>query len=295
MAFLNTTDASCLPSLPVLNEFRQELRRNGLYDQLFNQFDRDLARQGIVLHRGRIRDLRAVSIHHPDGDPRNQPDVERISEINFAGIPYPIWLRAGTSDEKVFSEILLERGYDFETPGNPGFILDCGANIGMASLFFLNRFPSAHIVAVEPEDSNFRILERNLSYYYPRAQCLRNGIWNCNTGLSVKNLRTAGKWAFVVGKRESMEEDGLRSITIADIMKRYNRESIDILKVDIEGSELELFSNNYEYWLPRTKAIMIETHDQMRKGCSQSLFRAIANFNYSISHRGNTLVCVREE
>jgi len=298
MAFLNTTDASCLPSLPVLNEFRQELRRNGLYDQLFNQFDRDLARQGIVLHRGRIRDLRAVAIHHPDGDrpdPRNQPDIERISEINYTGIPHPIWLRAGTSDERVFRDVLLERGYDFDIPGNPEFILDCGANIGLASIFFMSRFPSAHIVAVEPEDSNFRLLEHNLSYYYPRAECLRNAIWNCNTELSVKNLRSAGKWAFVVGKRESMEEGDLTSITIADIMKKYNRDSIDILKVDIEGAELELFSSNYEYWLPKTKAIMIETHDQIRKGCSQSLFRAIANFDYSISYIGNTMMCIREQ
>jgi len=297
MAFLNTTDASHLPPLNVLDEFRQKLRRTGIYDQLFSQFDRDLARQGIVLHRGRIRDLFAVSINRSNGDrpdPRNQPETERISEINFPGIPHPIWLRTATSDERVFREIILERGYDFEIRSNPEFILDCGANIGLASIFFKSRFPSARIVAVEPEDSNFRLLEHNLSYYYPHAQCLRNGIWNCNTELSVKNSSTGDKWAFIVGKRESTEETGVTSVTIAEIMKRYNRESIDILKVDIEGAELELFSSNYEYWLPRTKAIMIETHDQIRKGCSQALFRALANFDYSVSYIGNTILCVRE-
>jgi len=297
MAFLNTTDVSELPPLPALEEFRHKLRRSGVHDELFNQFDRALAAHGIVLHRGRVRDPSAVAIARSGTDQSGFGDKrgsERISEINFPGIPHPIWLRSGTSDERVFREIILERGYDFEIDGTPAFILDCGANVGLASIFFKSRFPSTHIVAVEPEDSNFRLLEQNLSYYYPDVECLRNGIWNCNTELSIKNLRNSSKWGFVVGKRESIEEDNIRSITINDLMKKYNRDSVDILKIDIEGAELELFSSNYEYWLPRTKAIMIETHDQIRKGCSQSLFRAIGNFDFSISYRGNTMLCVRD-
>lgn len=297
MAFLDTTDAGELPSLPELEEFRYKLRRSGVHDELFNQFDRTLADQGIVLQRGHMRELSAVAVARPGAD---QPHLgqkgwsDPISEIKLPGIQYPICIRFGTSDERVFREIFLERGYNFEFDGTPEFILDGGANIGLASIFFRHRFPSTHIIAVEPEDSNFRLLEHNLSYYYPQAECLRNGLWNCNTELSIKNQNNSEKWAFVVGEKESTEEDSVSSITIKDILKKYHRDTIDILKLDIEGAELELFSNNYDYWLPRTKTIMIETHDHVRKGCSQSFFRAIANFDFSISYKGNMMLCVRD-
>jgi FkbM family methyltransferase len=297
MAFLNATDAGELPSLPELEEFRYKLRKSGIDDDLFSQFDRAMADHGIVLQRGHIKELSAVAIA-PSGldQPRSgdKSRSDRISEIYVPGIQHPIHIRFGTSDEVVFREILLEKGYNFQVDGTPEFIVDCGANIGLASIFFRNRFPSTHIIAVEPEDSNFRLLEHNLSYYYPQVECLRNGIWNCNTELAIKNLKTSGKWGFVVGERESIEEDSVSSITINDILKKYNRESIDILKVDIEGAEVELFSSNYDYWLPKTKAILIETHDRSRKGCSQSFFRAIANFDFSISYKGNTMLCVRD-
>ena len=70
---------------------------------------------------------------------------------------------------------------------------------------------------------------------------------------------------------------------------------IDLLKIDIEGAELEVFSNNYESWLPKTKALIIETHDQDRKGTTRPFFSTIAKYNFSTTISGENFVCIRED
>jgi hypothetical protein len=58
-------------------------------------------------------------------------------------------------------------------------------------------------------------------------------------------------------------------------MEKYSIERIDIIKLDIESSEKQLFLDNFDYWLPKTKIIVIELHDWMEEGCSKAFFEAI--------------------
>ena len=67
---------------------------------------------------------------------------------------------------------------------------------------------------------------------------------------------------------------------------------IDILKIDIETSEKQLFSENYSEWLPKVKVIIIELHDRMDAGCAKSFFTAINNCytNYTYSTLGENVI-----
>jgi precorrin-6B methylase 2 len=65
------------------------------------------------------------------------------------------------SDITVFYQVLLVQSYKIKINTEPKFILDCGANIGSSSVFFVNLFPLAQIIAVEPELENFKILVKN--------------------------------------------------------------------------------------------------------------------------------------
>ena len=63
-------------------------------------------------------------------------------------------------------------------------------------------------------------------------------------------------------------------------MSNKNWETIDLLKIDIEGSEKQLFESDYQNWLPKTKVIMVETHDRMIPKCSYTVMKTINDYNF---------------
>jgi hypothetical protein len=95
----------------------------------------------------------------------------------------PIYLRVPSSDLDTFEQVFRNGEYDFRA-SNPRFIIDAGANVGLASILFASRYPSARIIAIEPEQSNFDLLKENVApypsitparkYYDPHA---RSGTW----------------------------------------------------------------------------------------------------------------------
>ena len=61
------------------------------------------------------------------------------------------------------------------------------------------------------------------------------------------------------------------AITLDKIIKDYNLEKIDILKIDIEGAEREVFSNTSS-WIEKVDSIIIELHERMKTGCNRSFY-----------------------
>ena len=73
-------------------------------------------------------------------------------------------------------------------------------------------------------------------------------------------------------------------------MQQFNMPHIDVLKLDIEGSEKEVFEENFEKWLPLTKVLIIELHDEMKKGCSRAVFNAMNKFDFSFDTKGENII-----
>lgn len=88
---------------------------------------------------------------------------------------------------------------------------------------------------------------------------------------------------------DSQTEGAVKAVSIKDIMEQYSFDRIDILKIDIEGAEIELFKNNYDDWLPSVRVLIIELHDRMRKGCSKTFFDALSKYNFSTEIKGENL------
>jgi hypothetical protein len=63
---------------------------------------------------------------------------------------------------------------------------------------------------------------------------------------------------------------------------------VDLLKVDIERSEIELFAKNTDSWLPRVKNICIELHGP---DCEAAFFSALAPYDFEVSHSGELTIC----
>ncbi|MCE3227630.1 MAG: hypothetical protein K0S32_2181 [Bacteroidetes bacterium] len=212
-----------------------------------------------------------------------------ISLRNYIG---PVHLRKNSSDIQTFDQVLVSAEYDYVLNFRPQFIIDCGANIGLATLHFKTKFPEALVVAVEPESTNFEMLKKNTAAY-KNTECIKAGIWTKNAILKAEDVRNFGNWGFVCKEVDKEDETTIRAVCIDEIMKRYGKDEIDLLKIDIEGTELELFSTGYEAWLPKTKVIMIELHDAYRKGCSKSFFNAVLKYDFSVFHRGENIVCIK--
>ena len=182
--------------------------------------------------------------------------------LYLPGVEHPIYARPGTSDLAAFNTIFGRRQQAVELGFLPRFIVDLGANVGYASVDLALRYPEAFIVAVEPEPSNVAVLRRNVEGL--RIDVVEAAVWPRTALLELEEAEI-GHVGFRVHEAAS-QRGHVRTVTVPELMERFASTSIDLLKIDIEGSELELLSEEAD-WLERVRAISIEFHDSFRPGC----------------------------
>ncbi len=105
------------------------------------------------------------------------------------GIQWPVHIRIKTSDELIYKETLLCRQYAIDLPFLPKTIVDAGANIGTASIYFAQAYPEARIIAIEAEASNFEVLVRNVRRY-PAIIPIHAALWKHDGEIQRKRPRT---------------------------------------------------------------------------------------------------------
>ena len=222
-------------------------------------------------------------------------NIKFINSIKIPRIKHRIFLRKGTSDVATFSQMFAKREYDkIPIKFFPKTIIDLGANVGLAAIFFANKYPESKIISVEPEGSNYKMLVKNCRNY-KNITTLNKAISNeDNVTVQVED-NGYGKWGFMTKKIDSSNENGIKTISIDSLIKQNTISIIDILKIDIEGAEKELFESNYESWVPKTRCIIIELHDRMKSGCSKSFFKCISKYNFSFSMRGENIIMINNE
>jgi FkbM family methyltransferase len=222
----------------------------------------------------------------------------RKISISLNNITHPFNIRSQTSDIYIFPQIFLEREYDFPLGFEPKVIIDAGANIGLSAIFFTNKYPKAKIISIEPEASNFLLLQENTENYnniIPINKAISN---ISNQVLHVVNNGYGNSGFMTESIEKSSNEDSkplIETITIDEIMNKYEYEFIDILKIDIEGYEKELFETNIENWIKNTRCIIIELHDRMKHGCSKSFFSAISKYDFSFMSQGENLIFINNK
>ena len=195
-----------------------------------------------------------------------------------------VFIRPGTADQGVFDQIFVRKDYRMEL-GDPHLIVDAGAHIGLASVYFANRFPQARIVAIEPEPANFKMLLKN-TRDYPNISVLQAGLWSGKTHLQIQDSNV-DNWSFRVA--ETVGAGGILALGVQDVMKSANANQIDILKIDIEGSEVEVLSSSVS-WLGNVQNMIIELHDRFRPGCSEALDAALNGYEYVKFVSGENIV-----
>lgn len=209
-------------------------------------------------------------------------------------VNYPLQLRGNYSDKAIFMQVFMEKQYALYGKDFPRAktIIDGGANIGMASIYFSMMFPDAAVVAIEPDDKNFKLLETNTSSY-KNIKCFKNAIWHTTEELHIKNPEMHAA-EFMVEKSDDTNSS-LKGISIDEIIKLNSWQQADIVKLDIEGAEKEVFSLGKNDWLNKTKLLIIELHDRYKKGCTKAFFEAINKYDYeAYFHHENIFIFLNQ-
>ncbi|WP_299399484.1 FkbM family methyltransferase [uncultured Gelidibacter sp.] len=210
-----------------------------------------------------------------------------------------IYLRRYTSDQSTFRQIFDAKEYEIDYPFIPRVIIDAGANVGLAAVYYSQRYPKANIYSIEPELSNISVLQKNIKSYN-NVICLQNALHHTeNKTLEILD-EGLGKSGFITKSASEVKEAksivaSVKTISVQSLMKKEHIEIIDILKIDIEGAEISLFEKNYESWLPKTRCLIIELHDRFYPGCQDRVFSAMNKYKFSHFKKGENLVFFNEE
>jgi FkbM family methyltransferase len=208
--------------------------------------------------------------------------------VSISGVEFPVYIRLRTTDVSLLSEMLHGAEYDLDLPSSPRVIVDAGANIGLTSIFYANKYPQARVLAIEPELSNFKMLKKNTALY-ANITCIRAALWKNDTTVTIADSGL-GHWGFQAVEEKDSGQAGscqVEAISVDSLMARFAVGYIDLLRVDIEGAEQEVFENASR-WIDNVGVIAIELHDRLRAGCSRAFYLATASFQWEF-HKGETV------
>jgi FkbM family methyltransferase len=216
-----------------------------------------------------------------------------LVSVRIPGSKTPLQIRAGTEDAIVFQQVFFERQYDLDLSSHPKLIIDGGAHVGCATRFFASKYPDAIIVAIEPESTNFTLLKANVGGCR-NVLPIRAALWGTPAVLNIVDPHSAS-WAFQVEEGNSEGIATTLGLTVDELLAWSASSSIDILKLDVEGAEREIFSSDCTHWMGAVSAMIIELHDRFVAGCREALERATAGFEFTESVSGECVVLQRKQ
>jgi FkbM family methyltransferase len=231
------------------------------------------------------------------------------TSIRFGNETRQLHFRQRSTDEIVIKQVLVGQQYDLRRlrravdlfefaqrqrgAGGIPLVIDAGANIGAAALYFALNMPEALVLAVEPESENFQLLSKNVS------------------GLNVKSIHAAlassagraevfdpgeGHWGYRT--RHLAHDDGkpgtINRVSINDLYQSHPAPFFPfIVKVDIEGGEGDLFSANTE-WVARTPLLIIELHGWLllKGGTSRPFLQCISKLDRDFVYFGEDIYSI---
>ncbi len=221
------------------------------------------------------------------------PQWLRISAayLGLSRLQYPFFLRLRRgeklqlkelTDLKAFWQIFLRRVYRVRSTDQ--VILDLGANVGMFTIYAARNAPRAKVFSCEPFPSTFRRLVATVRDHHldPRVTCLNYAA----TGASGARLMPDGP---VPSQRRALASSGVSSgtqvigKTLESMLEENHLPHVDLLKMDIEGSEYEVFLSTPQKVLWQIDRIALEYHGDCAPHSKQQLFDHLRQAGFKIT------------
>ena len=216
-----------------------------------------------------------------------------LPTLKLPELERPIAFRKGMSERHAFAQVFIKREYDFDWGGELERIVDAGANVGLATLYFKERFPRARIAAVEPHPGNAEAYRGNTAHL--KGVELFEAALHCRSGEALAVTDEGyGSNAFMTrpdGAGKAVAE--VATITVSDLMERMGWPSLDLVKLDIEGGEGVLFEENLD-WMDVTRHIVLEFHERMMERSSAPVLAALSAKGFLVADvRGENILFSR--
>ncbi len=180
---------------------------------------------------------------------------------------------------EALSEVWFDRCYDrdrFYEPADGDAIVDCGAHVGTFSIWMARRNPACRVVAIEPSEANHACLVENIrANRIPNVRAHRLAISGTRGRATIEAVgRTLDRRLGVVDAAGGPESTEV--VVLEDLFGLAEADAIAFLKVDIEGSEVDLFGAARPDDLRRIGRIGLEYHDNIREGARDLVTRRLA-------------------
>jgi FkbM family methyltransferase len=160
----------------------------------------------------------------------------------------------------IYEEIFRKQIYKFKCEHANPIIIDAGANIGLAILYFKKLFPNANITAFEPDENVFQVLQKNMdSFGFKDVNLIKKGLWTEETELSF-NAEGADAGRILTSQQDT-KVIKIQTVKLSDYLKNNK---IDLLKIDIEGAEFEVLKEA-EAYLKNVQNMFVEYHSFVGK------------------------------
>jgi FkbM family methyltransferase len=168
----------------------------------------------------------------------------------------------------LFKEVYRTQAYtpsDIPPIKNNDVVIDLGANIGVFSLFAASVSPSVRVHAFEPVSETFSLLKKNVSANkLSNVQCHRCAVSSA-TGEQTLYVTLGSTADTMIPARVKMPGSAAREsvecVSLNDLFVRHGITKCNFLKVDVEGSEFDIFLSASPQTLGRIDAIAMEYHE----------------------------------
>jgi FkbM family methyltransferase len=162
----------------------------------------------------------------------------------------------------LYREIFARQYYYFISQGKTPSILDCGANVGMASLYFKWLYPEARIRAFEPDPTTFRLLQENLARNRLDVETYNCALWDEDTELEfyVDSARPGSLLMSTEASRSKTKPIRVPATRLSSFIDG----PIDFLKLDVEGAEHRVLEDLIQAGkLKHVRQMVVEYHHRI--------------------------------
>jgi FkbM family methyltransferase len=170
------------------------------------------------------------------------------------------WLKENHKD--AYEEIVVNNTYGInsEILENKN-VIDIGANIGAFSIVSAH-FGAKKILAIEPVQNTFKLLSDNI----------KKSQFNNIVPLKYAVSKKSGEYIIISSDKESVansvfningEAETVKTITLRDLISKFDNNYQIFLKLDCEGSEYDIILNASQTEMNKIDAIALEIHSEM--------------------------------
>ncbi|KAF7586023.1 hypothetical protein BBP40_009656 [Aspergillus hancockii] len=208
----------------------------------------------------------------------------------------------------IYDEISKDHEYDGAELSEAPFIIDVGANIGLFSLYMKAKYPLAKIIAFEPAPESFDALNRNLTLHstsnimaYPYALGLQastatftyysdapgNSTLNVEEkGIHRRLLKENHSGAFMDELWKDATQFSVSVNPLSHFLNCYHNDIADLLKIDVEGTELDVLGGIDEIHWDKIQNVVVEVSD---------VCGSLDKVKQMLQSKGLTVTCVAAE